>query len=145
VWRRILDYKRTTHLENKYNIIADVVLDMRSHKERLNKKWWYTWQTWVAPIQEKLVQHRLRWFDHIQQRLHEASVCSDILSRPDNIRRWRARPRLSWEKTIKKDLKKYNISKELTLNMSAWNVTIHLSKSWFRSYNIIINLYISYS
>jgi hypothetical protein len=49
----------------------------------------------VAPIQEKLVEHRLRWFGHIQRRLPEASVRSGILSRPENIRRGRGRPRLT--------------------------------------------------
>jgi hypothetical protein len=49
----------------------------------------------VAPIQEKLVQHRLRWFGHIQRRPPEASVRSGILSRPENTRRGRDRPRLT--------------------------------------------------
>jgi hypothetical protein len=60
----------------------------------------------VAPIQEKLVQHHLRWFGHIQRRPPEALVRNGILSRPENIRRGRGRPRLTWEETIKRDLKK---------------------------------------
>jgi hypothetical protein len=59
----------------------------------------------VTPIQEKLVQHHLRWFGHIQQRPPEASVRSGILSRPENTRRGRGQPRLTWEEAIKKDLK----------------------------------------
>jgi hypothetical protein len=59
----------------------------------------------VAPIQEKLVQHRLRWFGHIQQRPPEALVRSGILSRPENTRRGRGRLRLTWEEAIKRDLK----------------------------------------
>jgi hypothetical protein len=55
----------------------------------------------VALIQEKLVQHRLRWFGHIQRRPPEAPVRSGILSRPENIRRGRGRPRLTWEEAIK--------------------------------------------
>jgi hypothetical protein len=49
----------------------------------------------VAPIQEKLVQHRLRWFGHIQRRPPEAPVRSDILSHPENTRRGRVRPILT--------------------------------------------------
>jgi hypothetical protein len=60
----------------------------------------------VASIQEKLVQHRLRWFGHIQRRPHEAPVRSDILSRPENTRRGRGRPKMTWEEVIKRDLKK---------------------------------------
>jgi hypothetical protein len=49
----------------------------------------------VAPIQEKLVQYRLRWFGHIQRRSPEPSVHSDILSQPENAKRGRDRPRLT--------------------------------------------------
>jgi hypothetical protein len=58
----------------------------------------------VAPIQEKLVKHRLRWFGHIQRRPPEVPVRSGILSRPKNTRRERCRPRLTWKKAIKRDL-----------------------------------------
>jgi hypothetical protein len=83
----------------------------------------------VTPIQEKLVQHRLRWFGHIQRMPPEALVRSDILSRPENTRRGRGRLRLTWEETIKRDLKKWNISKELALDISAWKMTIHVPES----------------
>jgi hypothetical protein len=59
----------------------------------------------VAPIQEKLVQYRLRLFGHIQRRPPEAPVRNSILSRPENIRRGRDRPRLTWDEAIKRDLK----------------------------------------
>jgi hypothetical protein len=59
----------------------------------------------VAPIQEKLVQHHLRWFGHIQRRPPEAPVRSGNLSRPENRRRGRGRPRLKWDEAIKIDLK----------------------------------------
>ena len=59
----------------------------------------------VAPIEEKLVQHRLRWFGHIQRRPPEAPVRSGIISRFESTRRGRGRPRLTWEEAVKKDLK----------------------------------------
>ena len=37
----------------------------------------------VAPIEEKLVQHRLRWFGHIQRRPPEAPVHSGRLKHAD--------------------------------------------------------------
>jgi hypothetical protein len=40
----------------------------------------------LAPIQEKLVQHRLWWFGPIQRRPLEAQVRSGILSHPENTR-----------------------------------------------------------
>jgi hypothetical protein len=87
----------------------------------------------VTPIQEKLIQHRLRWFGHIQWRSLEAPIRSGILICPENTRRGRCRPRLAWEETIKKDLKEWNISKELVLDMSAWKTSIHVLKPWFKS------------
>jgi hypothetical protein len=59
----------------------------------------------ATPIQENLVQHRLRWFSHIQRRPPEAPIRSGILSCPENTRRERDRSRLIWEEAIKRDLK----------------------------------------
>jgi hypothetical protein len=128
----MLDYKRIINLENECNWNADVALDMRSHKERSNQKLWYMEQTWDNTNSRGLDQHRLWWFSHIQRRPPEAPVRSDILSRLDNTRRGRSRPGLTWEAVIKRDLKEYNISKELVLYMSAWNTTIYVSESLFR-------------
>jgi hypothetical protein len=33
----------------------------------------------VAPVEEKLVQHRLRWFGHMQQRLVEAPIYNGVI------------------------------------------------------------------
>jgi hypothetical protein len=41
----------------------------------------------VTPIQENLVQYRLRWIGHIQRRSPEAPVRSGILNRHENKRR----------------------------------------------------------
>ena len=49
----------------------------------------------VAPIEEKLVQHRLRWFEHVQRRPPKAPVRSGILSQDSNVKRGRGRPKLT--------------------------------------------------
>jgi hypothetical protein len=46
----------------------------------------------VAPIEEKLVQHGLRWFGHVQRRPPEAPVRSGVLNRVGSVRRGRCRP-----------------------------------------------------
>ena len=51
----------------------------------------------VAPIEEKLVQHRLRWFGHVQRRPPEAPVHCGVLSQANKMRRGRGRPKLTWE------------------------------------------------
>jgi hypothetical protein len=80
----------------------------------------------VAPIEEKLVQHRLRWFGHIQRRPPEAPVHSGVISRVQNTRRGRGRPRFTWEEAVKIDLKAWNVSKELASDRSAWKLAIHV-------------------
>ena len=49
----------------------------------------------VAPIEEKLVQHPLRRFGHVQQRRPEAPVRSGILSQDSNVKNDRERPKLT--------------------------------------------------
>ena len=80
----------------------------------------------VVPIEEKFVQHRLRWFGHLQRRPPEASVRSGIVSGFESTRRGRGQPRLTWEEAVKKNLKEWNVSKELALDRSVWKLAIHV-------------------
>jgi hypothetical protein len=59
----------------------------------------------VAPVEEKLVQHRLRWFGHIQRRPAKAPLRRGVIRRINNERRGRERPNMTWEETVKKDSK----------------------------------------
>jgi hypothetical protein len=49
----------------------------------------------VTSIQEKLIQQYLRWFGYIHRRLPKAPIRIIILSRSENIRKDRGRPRLT--------------------------------------------------
>uniref|UniRef100_A0A8I6YD54 Reverse transcriptase domain-containing protein n=1 Tax=Hordeum vulgare subsp. vulgare TaxID=112509 RepID=A0A8I6YD54_HORVV len=80
----------------------------------------------VAPIEEKLVQHRLIWFGHIQRRPSEAPVHSGRIKRAENVKRGRGRPNLTWEESIKRDLKVWNIDKDLAMDRGAWKLAIHV-------------------
>jgi hypothetical protein len=80
----------------------------------------------VAPIEEKLIQHRLRWFGHVQRRPPEAPVCSGVLKRADNVKSGRGRPKLTWDESVKSDLKEWNISKDLAMDRSAWRLVINV-------------------
>jgi hypothetical protein len=68
----------------------------------------------VAPVEEKLVQHRLRWFGHMQRRPAEAPIRNEVIRRTGN-KRGRGPPNLTWEESVKKDLKDWCITKELAL------------------------------
>ena len=80
----------------------------------------------MAPIEEKLTQHRLRWFGHVQRRPPEAPVRSGVLERADNVKRGRSRPKLTWDESVKRELKDWNISKEITLDRSVWRLAINV-------------------
>ncbi|KAG2610882.1 hypothetical protein PVAP13_4KG233500 [Panicum virgatum] len=80
----------------------------------------------VAPIEEKLIQHRLRWFGHVQRRPPEAPVRNGVLERVDNVKRGRGRSKLTWDESVKRDLKDWNISKEIALDRSAWRLAINV-------------------
>jgi len=80
----------------------------------------------VAPIEEKLIQHRLRWFGHIERRPPEAPVRAGIVRGGVITRRGRGRPRLTWEEAVKGDLRAWRISKDLTLDRNEWKSAIHV-------------------
>ena len=79
----------------------------------------------VALIEEKLTQYRLRWFGHIQRRPPEAPVRSGVLKRVDKVKS-RDRPKLTWDESVKRDLKDWNISEEVALDRSAWRLAINV-------------------
>jgi hypothetical protein len=41
----------------------------------------------VAPVEEKLVQHRLRWFGHMQRKPMEAPIRNGVIRRTNNKKR----------------------------------------------------------
>jgi hypothetical protein len=80
----------------------------------------------MAPIEDKLIQHRLRWFGHVQRRPPEAPVRRGVLKRVDNVKRGKGRPKLTLGESVKRDLKEWNISKELAMDRSTWRLAINV-------------------
>jgi hypothetical protein len=78
----------------------------------------------VAPVEEKLVQHRLRWFGHTA----EAPVRSGVIRRSGNKKKGRRRTNLTCEESVKRDLKDWCITKELALDRREWKLAIHVSE-----------------
>ena len=78
----------------------------------------------MAPIEEKLNQHRLKWFGHVQWRPPETPVHSGVLKRVDNVKSGRDRSKLTWNESVKRN--NWNISKELVLDRSAWSLAINV-------------------
>jgi len=53
-------------------------------------------------------------------------VPSGVLERVDNVKRGRGRPKLTWDESVKRDLKDWTISKEIALDRSAWKLAINV-------------------
>jgi hypothetical protein len=49
-------------------------------------------------------------------------VRSGVLKRADNVKSGRGRPKLTWDESVKRDLKGWNISKD----SSAWKLAINV-------------------
>ena len=47
-------------------------------------------------------------------------VRSGVLKRVDKVKMGRGRPKLTWDESVKRDLKDWNISKEVALDRSAF-------------------------
>jgi hypothetical protein len=82
----------------------------------------------VASVEKKLVQHRLRWFEHIQQRPAEASIRNGVIRRTGTEKRGRGRPNLTWEESMKRDLKNWYITKKLALDKREWKLASHVKE-----------------
>ena len=49
-----------------------------------------------------------------------------VLERVDNVKRDRDRSKLTYNESVKRNLKNWNISKEIVLNRSAWRLAINV-------------------
>ena len=90
----MLAYEKTTCSTDKCRGNAYVALDLRSYKDRVRNDDIRD-RLGVAPIEEKFIQHWLRWFGHVQRRPSEAPVRSGILSLDSNVKRDRGKPKLT--------------------------------------------------
>jgi hypothetical protein len=51
-------------------------------------------------------------------------VHSGVLKRADNVKSGRGPPKLTWNESVKRDLKEWNISKDLAMDRSASRLAI---------------------
>jgi hypothetical protein len=82
----------------------------------------------VALVEEKLMQHRLRWFGCIEWRPADSPIHNGVIRQIGNEKRGRGRPNLTWEESMKRDLKDWCITKELALDRREWKLAIHVPK-----------------
>jgi len=81
----------------------------------------------VAPIVEKMVENKLRWFWHVERRPVD-SVARRVDQMEDSqIARGRGRPRKTIRETIKKDLEVNELDPNLVYDRTLWRNLIHLT------------------
>ena len=49
-----------------------------------------------------------------------------VLEWVDNVKRGRGRSKLTWDESVKRYLKDWNISKEISLDRSVWRIAINV-------------------
>ena len=49
-----------------------------------------------------------------------------MLKRVDKVKRGRDRTKLTWEESVKRDLKDWDISEEVALDRSVWRLTVNV-------------------
>jgi hypothetical protein len=59
----------------------------------------------------------------------EALIHSGVIRRSGNEKRGRVRSNLTWEESVKRDLKDWCITKELALDRREWKLAIYVSES----------------
>jgi hypothetical protein len=55
-------------------------------------------------------------------------MCRGDLEWVDNVQRGRDRPKMTWDRVAKRDLKEWNISKKLAKDRCAWRLAINVPK-----------------
>ncbi|KAH1264649.1 Craniofacial development protein 2 [Glycine max] len=81
----------------------------------------------VAPIVEKMVENRLRWFGHVERRPVDSVVRRvDQMERRQTIR-GRGRPKKTIRGVIKKDLEINGLDRSMVLDRTLWRKLIHVT------------------
>jgi hypothetical protein len=81
----------------------------------------------VAPIVEKLVENRLRWFGHVERRPIDAVVRRVDQMEKSQVKRGRGRPKKTSRETIRKDLEVNELDPNMVFDRALWCHLIHVA------------------
>jgi len=81
----------------------------------------------VAPVVEKLVENRLRWFGHVERRPVDAVVRIVDQMEESQVKRGRRRPMKTIRETIRKDLEVNELDPNLVYDRTLWCHLIHVA------------------
>jgi len=81
----------------------------------------------VAPIGEKLVENRLRWFGHVERRPINVVVRRVDQMEESQVKRGRGRPKKTIREAIRKDLEVNELDPNLIYDRILWRHLIHVA------------------
>ena len=80
----------------------------------------------VAPIEDKMREIRLRWFDHVKRRSVDAPVRRCEMINISEDKRGRERPKKSLDEVIREDLKVIVLMEDLAQERRPWQDRIKI-------------------
>jgi len=81
----------------------------------------------VAPIVEKMVENRLRWFGHVERRPIGVVVRRADQMDESQIRRGKGRTRKIIRETIRKDLEVNELDPNMISDRTLWRNLVHVA------------------
>jgi len=80
----------------------------------------------VARVEEKMMESRLQWFDHVKRRSMTAPMRRCELIDLSGGKRGRGRPKKSLDEVIRDDLKVVDLSEDLVQDRRLWRNRIRI-------------------
>jgi hypothetical protein len=80
----------------------------------------------VAPIEYKMMENRLRWFDHVRWRPTQATVRRLEEWGKEKIGRGRGRPKQTWLKVVENDMRCLGVTADMTGERAIWRERIRV-------------------
>jgi len=80
----------------------------------------------VTPLEDKLRETRLRWFGRVKRRSVSALVRSCEAIELLQCRRWRGRPKTSWNAVIRSDVKCMGLTEDMAQDRNMWRSRIKI-------------------
>ncbi|KAK9689951.1 hypothetical protein RND81_09G093700 [Saponaria officinalis] len=80
----------------------------------------------VAPIEDKMMENRLRWFGHVRRRPMNAPVRRLETWGTEKVVRGRGRPKLTWLRVIEHDMRFLGLDEGMVMERAQWREMIHV-------------------
>ena len=80
----------------------------------------------ITPIEDKMREHRLRWFGHVGRRPIDAPVRRVEKIDIEQVKKLRGRPKMTWLEVVTKDMKLLELEERMVTDRNVWRRKIHV-------------------